>query len=120
MTLSVICGGFWGDEGKGKVLSYLALKDDPSIVVRAGVGTNAGHTIQFKGKEYKLRMIPSGFINPNTRLLIGAGVLSPVSGLIHAAVCCFLWVSNAIFATLSSTTGSPYEDSFICGSAIAR
>ncbi len=75
MTLSVICGGFFGDEGKGKVLSYLALKDNPSIVVRAGVGTNAGHTIQFKGKEYKLRMVPSGFINPDTRLLIGAGVL---------------------------------------------
>ncbi len=75
MTLSVICGGFWGDEGKGKVLSYLALKDNPSIVARAGVGTNAGHTIQFEGKEYKLRMIPSGFINPEIRLLIGAGVL---------------------------------------------
>ncbi|MCE7743258.1 MAG: adenylosuccinate synthetase [Candidatus Heimdallarchaeota archaeon] len=75
MTLSVICGGFWGDEGKGKVLSYLALKDNPAIIARAGVGTNAGHTIQFEGKEYKLRMIPSGFINPNARLLIGAGVL---------------------------------------------
>jgi len=75
MPLSVICGGFFGDEGKGKILSYLALKDDPSIVARAGVGTNAGHTIQFQGKEYKLRMMPSGFINPNARMLIGAGVL---------------------------------------------
>ncbi|MHA1197934.1 MAG: adenylosuccinate synthetase [Candidatus Heimdallarchaeaceae archaeon] len=75
MTLSVICGGFWGDEGKGKVLSYLALKDNPAIIVRAGVGSNAGHTILFEGKEYKLRMIPSGFINPKIRLLIGAGVL---------------------------------------------
>ena len=75
MPLSVICGGQWGDEGKGKVISYLALKDKPSIVARAGVGTNAGHTIQFQGKEYKLRMIPSGFINPDSRLVIGAGVL---------------------------------------------
>ncbi|MHA2358321.1 MAG: adenylosuccinate synthetase [Candidatus Heimdallarchaeaceae archaeon] len=75
MSLTVVCGGFWGDEGKGKILSYLALKDNPSIVVRAGVGTNAGHTIQFQNKEYKLRMVPSGFVNPEIRLLIGAGVL---------------------------------------------
>jgi adenylosuccinate synthase len=75
MTLTVICGGFWGDEGKGKILSYLALTDKPAIVVRAGVGTNAGHTIEYENKEYKLRMIPSGFINPSIRLLIGAGVL---------------------------------------------
>jgi adenylosuccinate synthase len=75
MPLSIVCGGQWGDEGKGKVISYLALKDKPSIVARAGVGTNAGHTIQFEGKEYKLRMIPSGFINPDSRLLIGPGVL---------------------------------------------
>jgi len=75
MSLTVVCGGFWGDEGKGKILSYLALKDVPSIVVRAGVGTNAGHTILFQNKEYKLRMVPSGFVNPDIRLLIGAGVL---------------------------------------------
>ncbi|MEE9411384.1 MAG: adenylosuccinate synthetase [Candidatus Heimdallarchaeota archaeon] len=75
MSFSIVCGGGFGDEGKGKLLSYLALADNPSIVARAGVGTNAGHTIQFEGKEYRLRMIPSGFVNPNVRLLIGAGVL---------------------------------------------
>ena len=75
MSFNIVCGGFWGDEGKGKILSYLALSDNPAIVARAGVGTNAGHTIQFEGKEYKLRMIPSGFVNPKVRLLIGAGVL---------------------------------------------
>jgi len=75
MPFTVVCGGSWGDEGKGKVLSYLALQDNPSIVVRAGVGTNAGHTIEFDNREYKLRMVPSGFINPEARMLIGAGVL---------------------------------------------
>ncbi len=75
MSFNIVCGGAFGDEGKGKILSYLAISDDPAIVARAGVGTNAGHTIQIKGKEYKLRMIPSGFGNPETRLLIGAGVL---------------------------------------------
>ncbi len=75
MPFTVVCGGFWGDEGKGKLLSYLALKDDLESVVRAGVGTNAGHTIEFEGREYKLRMVPSGFVNPKVRMLIGAGVL---------------------------------------------
>ncbi|MHA1551570.1 MAG: adenylosuccinate synthetase, partial [Candidatus Heimdallarchaeaceae archaeon] len=75
MTFSIVCGGFWGDEGKGKILSYLAIADDPAIVARAGVGPNAGHTIEFEGKEYKLRLVPSGFINPKIRLVIGAGVL---------------------------------------------
>ena len=75
MSFSIVAGGFYGDEGKGKVLSYLALADNPDIVARAGVGPNAGHTIKFEGIEYKLRLIPSGFINPTSRLLIGAGVL---------------------------------------------
>ncbi|MHA1419041.1 MAG: adenylosuccinate synthetase [Candidatus Heimdallarchaeaceae archaeon] len=75
MSFSIVCGGFWGDEGKGKILSYLAIADDPAIVARAGVGPNAGHTIIFEGKEYKLRLVPSGFINPKIRLVIGAGVL---------------------------------------------
>jgi len=38
MTSTVVVGGFFGDEGKGKIISYLALKDNPSIVVRGGVG----------------------------------------------------------------------------------
>ena len=75
MSFSIVCGGFWGDEGKGKILSYLAITDNPNIVARAGVGPNAGHTIEFEGIEYKLRLVPSGFINPKARLLVGAGVL---------------------------------------------
>ncbi|MHA1685020.1 MAG: adenylosuccinate synthetase [Candidatus Heimdallarchaeaceae archaeon] len=75
MTFQIICGGFWGDEGKGKIITHLALHDNPSIVARAGTGPNAGHTISYKGTEYKLRMVPCGFINPRSRLLIGAGVL---------------------------------------------
>lgn len=75
---TIIVGGHFGDEGKGKVISYLALSDDPDIVARAGVGPNAGHTIYKDGKEYGLRMIPCGFVNRNARLLVGAGVLVDV------------------------------------------
>ena len=75
MTCTVVVCGFFGDTGKGKVISYLALKDDVVITARAGVGPNAGHTVAYKGKSYKLRMVPSAFVNERCRLLIGPGVL---------------------------------------------
>ncbi|RMF30929.1 MAG: adenylosuccinate synthetase [Candidatus Nitrosothermus koennekii] len=75
MPSNVIVGGFFGDEGKGKVIAYLALKDKPDIAVRGGVGPNAGHTFVINGNVHKVRMVPSALANPTTRLMIGAGVL---------------------------------------------
>jgi len=74
MPCNVVVGGFFGDEGTGKLIAYLALKDKPSIVARGGVGPNAGHTVEFEGKRYSLRMVPSGFTNRDSSLLIGPGV----------------------------------------------
>jgi len=75
MSCTVVVGGFFGDEGKGKVVSYLAIRDKPSITARGGVGPNAGHRVEYQGRTYGLRMVPSAFVCPDTRLLIGAGVL---------------------------------------------
>jgi len=75
---SIIVGGHYGDEGKGKIVSYLALKDNPHVIARAGVGPNAGHTVVHEGRKYGLRMITCGFVNPKSRLLVGAGVLVDV------------------------------------------
>jgi len=75
VACTVVVGGFFGDEGKGKLTAYLALRDRPAIVARGGVGPNAGHTVQVQGKTYSLRMIPSGFVSKESRLLIGPGVL---------------------------------------------
>ena len=75
MPCTVLVCGFFGDTGKGKMISYLALKDKTTVTARAGVGPNAGHTVVFKGKTYKLRMLPSAFTSPTCRLLIGPGVL---------------------------------------------
>ncbi len=72
MPCSVIVGAFWGDEGKGKIISYLALKDNLDFCVRTG-SVNAAHTVWFKDKKYALHMVPAAFINPKTRLLIAAG-----------------------------------------------
>lgn len=73
--LSVIVGGMFGDEGKGKIISYISLKDDIDVAARAGVGTNAGHTVSLSGNVYKLRQVPSAFLNKKTKLYIGSGVL---------------------------------------------
>ena len=72
MPCTVICGGFWGDEGKGKIISYLALKDKLNFCVRTG-SVNAAHTIWYQGKRYALHMVPGGFVQEKCRLLIGAG-----------------------------------------------
>lgn len=69
---TVVAGGFWGDEGKGKIISYLALKDKLDFCIRTG-SVNAAHTIWFKGKRYALHMVPGGFVSEKCRLLIAAG-----------------------------------------------
>lgn len=75
MPCTVVICGFFGDTGKGKVISYLSLKDRTAVAVRAGVGPNAGHTVVYEGKKYKLQMLPSAFVYNKCRLLIGPGVL---------------------------------------------
>jgi len=80
VPLTVVVGGWFGDEGKGKVVSYLGLVDKPSICVRTG-SINAGHTVNYGGKSWKLRIIPSCFINTSTRLMIAPGALLKIDVL---------------------------------------
>jgi adenylosuccinate synthase len=75
LPCTIVAGGQWGDEGKGKIVAYLALNDKPDIIARGGVGPNAGHTVIYKGKKYGLRQIPCGFVYEGARVLIGPGVL---------------------------------------------
>jgi adenylosuccinate synthase len=72
MPCTVIIGAFWGDEGKGKIISYLALKDELDFCVRTG-SVNAAHTVWFDGNKYALHMVPAGFIQEKCRLLIASG-----------------------------------------------
>jgi len=72
MPCTVIAGAFWGDEGKGKIISYLALKDKLDVCVRTG-SVNAAHTVWYKGNRYALHMVPATFVYEKCRLLIGAG-----------------------------------------------
>src|SRR5919112_1454167 len=75
MPCMVTIGGFYGDEGKGKIIAYLAINDNYNLAARGGVGPNAGHTFVQNNKEYKVRMLPSAVLNKDTRLLVGSGVL---------------------------------------------
>ena len=82
MTCIVVAGAFWGDEGKGKVISYLAVNDKPNVCVRTG-SVNAAHTVYFQSKRYALHMIPGAFLNEKCRLLIGAGANIHVKQLLE-------------------------------------
>ncbi|MCR5762312.1 MAG: adenylosuccinate synthase [Treponema sp.] len=69
----VIIGAQWGDEGKGKIVDYLAEKADH--VVRYAGGPNAGHTIVVDGKQFALHQVPSGILYPNQTVFLGAGMV---------------------------------------------
>lgn len=71
-TVTVVVGGQFGSEAKGKVISFLA--DEFDMAVRTGA-PNAGHTVYFNDKMYKLQQIPATFPNPRCKLYIGAGAL---------------------------------------------
>ena len=71
--VDVVLGTFYGDEGKGKIIDYLATKSDVSI--RCSGGNNAGHTIEVDGKKFAFHLIPSGILNEKTLAIIGNGVV---------------------------------------------
>lgn len=73
MAVDVILGLQWGDEGKGKIVDYLANNYD--IVARFQGGPNAGHTLKFDGKKFVLHTVPSGIFRENLLNLIGNGVV---------------------------------------------
>ncbi|MCK5210036.1 MAG: adenylosuccinate synthase, partial [Cyclobacteriaceae bacterium] len=77
MKSDVILGLQWGDEGKGKIVDYLASKYD--VVARFQGGPNAGHTLEFDDIKHVLHQVPSGVFRDNTKNIIGNGVvLDPV------------------------------------------
>jgi adenylosuccinate synthase len=87
MPVTVVVGGQYGSEGKGKVCAHLAMTDGADYMVRCG-GPNSGHTVDVCGKRYQLRQVPAGFINQDTRLLIAPGALvSPSIFLEEVELC---------------------------------
>jgi len=73
MSVTAIVGAQWGDEGKGRVVDYLAQKAE--VVIRFQGGDNAGHTVINEKGKFALHIIPSGIFNPKTTCIVGAGTV---------------------------------------------
>ena len=73
MKSIVVVGAQWGDEGKGKVVDYLAASFD--YIARCAGGHNAGHTVIFNGNRFVLQLIPCGILRPGKHAVIGSGVV---------------------------------------------
>ena len=80
MSVKVIIGAQWGDEGKGKIVDLLS--QNAAIVGRYQGGANAGHTIEFDDKKVVLHLIPSGILHENVICIIGNGVVIDPEALI--------------------------------------
>lgn len=73
MSLNIIIGAQWGDEGKGRIVDYLAAGAD--FVARYNGGDNAGHTVNVGSKIFKLHLVPSGVVHPHTTAIMGNGMV---------------------------------------------
>jgi adenylosuccinate synthase len=80
MPATIIMGGQWGDEGKGKLTDVLASRAD--LVIRANGGSNAGHTVITDAGTFKFRLMPSGILNPDCLCVIGTGVVVETATLV--------------------------------------
>ncbi len=80
MSVTVLVGSQWGDEGKGKIVDILSEKFD--IVTRYQGGANAGHTVAIGDKQYILHLIPSGILRENVICVIGNGVVIDPTALL--------------------------------------
>ena len=75
MCATLVVDAFWGDSGKGKIAALTALKQEAAFCVRAGTGTNSGHSIYFEdGSEIRTHQLCCGWLHPRTQLRIGSGV----------------------------------------------
>jgi adenylosuccinate synthase len=79
MSIHVVCGVNWGDEGKGRMVDYLA--HDMDVVVRYQGGNNAGHTVANDRGTFKLHLVPSGIFNPRAVNVLGPGVVIDLEAL---------------------------------------
>jgi adenylosuccinate synthase len=81
MKAIVVVGAQWGDEGKGKVVDYLAAHFD--LIARYAGGHNAGHTVIFDGHRFVLQLIPCGILRPGKQAVIGAGLVVDPAALVN-------------------------------------
>ena len=81
MSIQVVVGANWGDEGKGRMVDYLA--QDADFVVRFQGGNNAGHTVVNEFGQFKLHLLPSGVFNPKVVNILGPGMVIDIQGFVE-------------------------------------
>ena len=81
MSVQVVIGAQWGDEGKGKIVDLLAQQSE--FVIRYQGGANAGHTLKFDDTKVVLHLIPSGIFHDNVQCIIGNGVVIDPQALLQ-------------------------------------
>lgn len=82
MSITIVVGGQFGSEGKGKVTAYLCRNHDYNVAVRCG-GPNSGHTVTIDKEQIVLRQIPAGVVNPSANLYLAAGCLIDLDVLLE-------------------------------------
>ena len=100
MTVTAVVGAQWGDEGKGRIVDYLA--QEARMVIRFQGGDNAGHTVVNEHGTFRLHLVPSGIFNPATVCIIGTGtvihppaLLEELAELTRAGIAVDnLWISD--------------------------
>ncbi|MDH5543877.1 MAG: adenylosuccinate synthase [Nitrospinota bacterium] len=80
MTVAVLVGMQWGDEGKGKIVDLLS--EDMDVIARYQGGANAGHTVVINGEQFILHLVPSGILRENKVCVIGPGVVVDPTALL--------------------------------------
>ena len=110
MSITVLVGAQWGDEGKGKITDYLAENSD--IVARYQGGNNAGHTVVIGNQKIFLHLLPSGVLRPHTISIIGGGVVIDPEALIkemEAIVNIGYNITNRLFIDYKAHIIFPYH-----------
>ena len=85
MSINVIVGGQWGDEGKGKIVDLLS--KEANIVARYQGGSNAGHTVYHNDKKIVLHQIPTGILRENNLCILGKGMVVDPDGIVEEIEC---------------------------------
>ncbi|MFO7846169.1 MAG: adenylosuccinate synthase [Balneolaceae bacterium] len=110
MSVQIIIGAQWGDEGKGKIVDHLSKGAD--FVVRYQGGANAGHTIKFDDQQVVLHLIPSGIFNGDASCIIGNGVVVDPFALldeIHEVETIGIDLNDRFFISSSAHVILPYH-----------
>jgi adenylosuccinate synthase len=113
MSVTVLVGSQWGDEGKGKIVDILSERFD--IVVRYQGGANAGHTVEIGDKKFVLHLIPSGILRENVLCVIGNGVVVDPAALldeIKLLESLGISVKNRLFISQNAHLIMPYHKVF--------